>query len=451
MKHKQKSEEPQALPESIRTIEEANVEPPKEEPDGFAKLQEELEATKEEIATLKQNLATLEEQKKTLEETAAVSEAKLQEYLTQSNLSGDELAKTQHNIQLAASVALMNRKCLYYEKQESIYREELCNFKNDLLTAESNLKDKSAEMSVKITTLQTKLMAAENELKGKVDGLAFQRLQKSSDELKVKYSKLLQDFENICSENSLELKILNETTQSLKKEKQELKEKLSIALTKTCTADDAVAKKLAETEVNEITERQRANHVNNLYELVKEQLQKSEERFKEFEAYNKEIMHRNLILQENFKDMQDRVLTYVDLETFKQVQSKCSALIEQNGNVTQENETLKESVKALKAKLETHQMWSASQEYELLSLKHQIVDLQAAGDDKTVIARLSTDVVNARLAENRLEQKINNVSEIVKELEKKCEKNESLLEGEKERKLQMAAEFEKRFRLFIVM
>lgn len=321
--------------------------------------------------------------------------------------------------------------------------------KENVLTTENVLQQKSSDLSTTEKVLKVKLAVAENELKTKVDGATFQEIEKVYDELNMKYKKLLRDFEHVCSENSLEIKVLTETSNYLREEKQELQEQLKTALSKlhggsSEETDDTLAKKLAETEVNEITERQRANHIQNLYELVKEQLQKSEDRFREFETYNKEIMHKNLLLQESLKDVQNKITNGVDISCFKEVQVKYSAVLKENETLLTENEKLKGDVKVLNSTLKNYKHWSTSQEYEFLCLKHQIVDLQAATDDKTVIARLSSDVVNARLAESKMEQKVNNLIEELGECKRKSGENEKLLEEERQRITELRSEFEGR-------
>lgn len=409
----------------------------------YIKLQEEIKTidkqAKEKIHLLNEKVQSLQDANKILEESTTIAETKLNEYLFQSNMASDE--KVKRAAELAANIAVLNRKCLYFETQESDLNLEINNLRNELLTAENNLQQKSSELHIMENTHKTKLAIAENELKSKIDATTFLELQKNMDDLDLKYKKLLHEMNHVCSENSLELKLLTESNQSLQKEKQELQEKLKIAIAKI-HHENVVAKKLAETEVNEITERQRANHIQNLYELVKEQLQKSEDRFREFETYNKEIMHKNLILQENLKDLQNQVLNYVDPSTFKEIQTNYLNALKENETLSTINEQLKSDVKVLNSKLEAYTLWSSSKEYEFLNLKHQIVDLQAASDDKTVIARLSRDVVNARLSENKMEQKVRSVLEELEELKSKCVESENLLQIERERSTEIRTEFE---------
>lgn len=421
----------------------------------FIQLKQDIDSltlnSQEQLQLLNQKMQSLEDDNKSLQEAASISEAKLKECIVQLNLSSDEKARAEHAIELAVNIAVLNRKCLFFEKQESSLREEVNNLRNNLLTAENDLKHKSSEMSAMEKQLRSKLIIAENELKGKVDAAVFEETQQALDKLDVKYKMLLQDFNHLSSENSLEVEILNKTAQAFKKDKQELQQQLAAALMKfhiesSSENADELTKKLAETEVNEITERQRADHINNLYELVKEQLQKSEDRFKEFEAYNKEILHKNLLLQESLKEFQDRVLNYVDLPTFKNIQTDYLVTLKENEALSVENEKLKGDVKLLTSNLRSHKLWSNSQEYEFLSLKHQIVDLQATTDDKTVIARLSTDVVNARLSESRLEQIVKGLAEDLEELQSRYNKNEKCLLEEKQRHTEVKEEYEKKIR-----
>lgn len=418
----------------------------------FAQLREEIEninkQSKEQLGYLKGKIETLENKNNSLEEAAIIAESKLQEYIIQSNLKDDEKAKIQHSIDLATNLAVLNRKCLFFEKQESDLRNEINSLRNNVLSAENNFHQKCSEMSILEKTLTSKLRIAENELRTKIDNSILQETQKHLDELTVKYKSLLQNLDNICSENSLENKILKETANSLNKEKEELQQKLKLALIKTHEGinEDALAKKLAEMEVNEITERQRANHIQNLYELVKEQLQKSEDRFREFEGYNKEIMHKNLLLQESLKDLQNQVENYVDPITFEQLQMQYTNVLKENESLSVENEKIKENLKIANTNLETYKHWSSLQEYEFLCLKHEIVDLQAATDDKTVIARLSSDVVNARLSESKMEQRVKSLCEELEELKRKHAESDKILQEEKQKTIEGRSEFEKRIR-----
>lgn len=407
------------------------------------------ENSKKQLKLLKEKVQSLQDRNNSVEEAAAIAESKLQEYITQSNLTNDETARVKHAAELAANLAVLNRKCLFFEKQESDLRKEINCLKENILITENDLRRKSCDLSTMERVLKSKLAVAENELKSKIDGETFQETQKYFDELNLKYKNLLRDYEYLCSENSLEVKMLTEASDSLREEKHELQMKLETVLMKLHgegaeEMEGTLAKKLAETEVNEITERQRANHIQNLYELVKDQLQKSEDRSREFENNNKEIMHKNLLLQESLKDVQNKVANFMDVSSFKEVQMKYTVVLKENEALLAENENLKGDVKVLNSTLETYKHWSASQECEFLCLKHEVVDLQAATDDKTVIARLSRDVVNARLAESTMEQKVNNLTEELKACKRKCGENEKLLEEEKQRAIELRNEFERR-------
>lgn len=70
-------------------------------------------------------------------------------------------------------------------------------------------------------------------------------------------------------------------------------------------------------KVREISEKHRADHTNNLYELVKEQLKKSEEKFVEFSKYGDGLLQKNLVLQERVAGLEDQLTLWVDPDLFK--------------------------------------------------------------------------------------------------------------------------------------
>lgn len=131
--------------------------------------------------------------------------------------------------------------------------------------------------------------------------------------------------------------------QMTEEEKEELKEKLNECLSKLKINDasetteentQTLSKKLSECEVNLIGERQRANHINNLYELVKEQLNKSEERFREYETHTKEIMHKNLELQGQLKEAEDKLCGFVDVEVYNASKEEYRKVMERENELT---------------------------------------------------------------------------------------------------------------------
>lgn len=363
-----------------------------EEKRKFSKLEEEHEKMKTESSHQLQDL-----------------QHELEMFNDFSKLDNDEIAKCEKLKEMGTKIITLNRKCIFLENSESKLANDLKKLKENLLNSETSYISKLHKLDIEKHELLNKINKMENLLNNTVEKQELIKLQDDLDQLTLKYRELLQSLSDIQNKHCKEIDVLKESNIIYKKEKDEINTKLADALNKlhtfetiSCNIDNAtqiLTKKLAQSEVNEITERQRGNHINNLYELVKEQLKNSEERYTEFEKFNKEIMRKNLQLQENVKDLQDKMINYVDFTEFNELKNKCANLLDEQSQLISEKLMLKEELQLMKKKDETSTLWNSSKEYEFLNLKHQIVDLQSSSDEKAIIARLSSDVVNARLSE----------------------------------------------------
>lgn len=361
------------------------------------------------------------------------------EIIVESNVTEEPNIQPQQFAELLANINVLNRKCMYLEHQENNQDLAIKQLKVVVLKIKREFQEKIYKMSRKEKYLLNKLEICENKCKTHVNATILYETQKKLDDVCFKYRQLLEEVEKIMEKKSTgEINVLNESIKLLQNEKNELVDKLDDTVAKLYLNPDnpnteTLARKLAESEVNTIIERQRANHANNLYELVKEQLSKSEERFNDLEIQNKEVLKKNLILQENFKDIQDRILNNIDISVFTDLQKKCSTLLKENAELSNKNKKLVTDVKHLNEIIQTQAVWLQSQEYTYSNLKHQLIDLQATTDEKTVIARLSSDILHARLAQTNCEKKVTDLLQENEELEDRCEILENLLFQEKEK------------------
>lgn len=88
-------------------------------------------------------------------------------------------------------------------------------------------------------------------------------------------------------------------------------------------------------KVEALSQKNRADHTNNLYELVKEQLKKSEEKFVEFSKYGDGLLQKNSTLQERVVSLEDQVALWIAPEHFKVSISVsfCLSYIPHNQNI----------------------------------------------------------------------------------------------------------------------
>lgn len=381
---------------------------------------------------LNEKISNLEKQNSALVESIDVSEAKLKEYIFQTNMDVSKDTKAHHSAELAANIVVLNRKSVYLECENNNLEKTIKQLKIQLLNTKNAFSYKICKMSRRNKFLANKLSILENTCKTHADVAVLQKTQETLDNINLKYRILQQEYQNFSIKDNLSIDILNESVKHLQNEKAELLKTLTYTMTKLYLKsaggnEEILASKLAETEINEITERQRANHINNLYELVKEQLKKSEERFSEVEVHNREIMQKNTILQQKLNNLQDKIINNIDIEVFKEIQSKCNNLLKENSELSIKNEKLLQDAKNTNKKVKAEKLFMQSQEYECLNLKHQLIDLQAVSEDKAIIARLSSDLLRARLSEATSEKRIQELLEENQELEQRSELFENLL------------------------
>lgn len=365
----------------------------------------------------------------------------LEIYSDFSKLGDNELAKREKLKEMAGKIVTLNRKCIFLENIEKKLIIELKKLRENLLNSETNYISKINKLDLEKQALLSKIEKNENLLDNTADKQELHELQNNLDNLTIKYRELSQNLVEIQTKHTKEIDILNESNNMFKKEKEELNIKLTDTYSKlhtfedtSCNVDNSIqvlTKKLAQSEVNEITERQRGNHINNLYELVKEQLKNSEDRYTEFEKFNKEIMRKNLQLQESVKDLQDKVINYIDLSSYHELKNKCTNLLEEQANLKSEILTIKDQLELTKKRDNSINLWNSLKEYEYLNLKHQIVDLQSNSDEKAIIARLSSEVVSARLSEAECRKIIENLNKEINKYETDIEQCDKLLNEER--------------------
>ncbi|XP_044259542.1 centrosomal protein of 290 kDa-like isoform X2 [Tribolium madens] len=352
-----------------------------------------------------------------LQEANEIKEKQLSLLATESSEDQNILSKS---LLLAEDNVILGRKRSYLESDIKRLTSQVTNLQTDLANAETACLRKINDLSKRNKTLTNSVEILTNQLKFAVDPNDHNELRTNFETLTLKYRDLLTKYNQACQDKDFQLKMLEEIRKNLQVEKAELESKvlnLSAKLHASQTVNEcdegieSLAKKLAQSEANEISERQRANHTNNLYELVKEQLQKSEDRCKQTDKYNNEILQKNLVLQEQLKDAENKLVNFIDTATYKALQTKYNELLQINTNLTSSAADLTEKLSLLKNSNREISHWNAEREQELLDLKHQIVDLQAISDEKMQMARLGGELSHSRLQEAEYKRQIEQLNE----------------------------------------
>ncbi|VEN56292.1 unnamed protein product [Callosobruchus maculatus] len=411
----------------------------KNDDSGLNRLQQELETALskifEERAKLTDHLKQTEDELKQLELKHEIVEEKLRT-LTDNATDVDRVKKID---ELITENVTLKRKVVYLENEVKSQSKKLDELHNYTRTTENSYLIKLNDLQKQNRTLEVNLSIQKNIADTSVNIETHKELEKSLQNITVKYRELAEQVKEECEARSSEIQILCEIEKSLSADKAELKSKLVDVLSKLHLQnvshyedkEEKLAQKLSEAEVNEITERQRANHTNNLYALVKEQLNKSEERFKDYSKYNEELLKKNLILQEQLKDVENVVSDYVDKTLYDRVQLSNNELLKDKEKLQIRISELEGDNIQLKKDFESLILWSESKEQELLSLKHQIVDLIAVSEEKVVISELNCDVLQYKQSKNFYKKQAEEYNEELKRLKEEFEAQHEVMQKEK--------------------
>lgn len=369
----------------------------------------------DEKADFSKRLKEKEAMVETLEEEIEILRQKYK-VLTEAETDEEKLLKIDNVVKENVST---KRRILFIEKEIENLRQNNDNLNIASITTESDSKKIIAELKYKNQTLENDLkhVSKVNELL--VSEAEHKELQRRFDALLVNYRELGNELKNQKEYKALELKMLEENQKAVDVANEELKTKVvaisSRLLIQTVQDEDdkleKLAHSLAQSEIKAMTERQRANHTNNLYQLVKEQLSKSEERFQEYSKYNEDLLKKNLILQEQLKEAEENIVHYVDNKLFKALESNYYDAIKDKEDIKLTITNLEEDFKIREKAFTNAKTWNDAKEKELLNLKHQIVDLVSISDEKVVIAQLNNDVFQCRQSLSYYRNKLKEVTD----------------------------------------
>ncbi|PSN29121.1 hypothetical protein C0J52_27786 [Blattella germanica] len=229
---------------------------------------------------------------------------------------------------------------------------------------------------------------------------------KQYSELTTKYRDLLQKEQTLVCESRLAARLEGELA-VLQKDKEELQNALQQAREKVHSLEvlieavnkdmiSLLSKKLATIELKELGERQRADHADKMYHILKGQLTQLEERNAELETQNSTLVQQNLDLQQLERDLRDNLLTFIELKL--------------------EKDRLKEISDIAQEQIRNLELWKLSQEYQLDYMRRQILELQSTSDERSVIAKLNHELLSSRLSESASHKKVQQLQNEISKL-----------------------------------
>lgn len=412
--------------------------------ENYHAIEHQMELLYEEYAKEKQSyidkMSEIEERMIDLEDSNAIKDEKIK-ILSENHPSEESVIA--RCLELVENNVVLIRKRSYLENDLEKLREQINKLQNNFIKSKDEFMEKMNDAIKENVNLIAENEVLKRESENFVHLNVHQQLNKQFDDLLLKYRNLLQEFQTIEQNKANDFKMLETICTNLTEERDEFKQKIVELKQKNfCESIDSdnneILKKLAETEIREVSERQRANHTDNLFILVKEQLQTAEDRLKQTENNCNDLIRKNLLLQEQLKDTEDKLCNFIHAEKYDLVKTENCEMIKEIGELKLE---LVELQKKLGDNDSLVMFWNCEKERELLSLKHEIVDLQSESDHKMQIARLNSELARLKSVEGVLQREI----EEVKSEYEACKMRNGKLSQEIEKKssgfVQKEAEF----------
>lgn len=366
----------------------------------------ENETLRNEIDKLKLQLVAYEESAEILEGSEdGIRKAfviKTKEFV---RASGDALIAGK---KIAALQQLLNRETTraYQAQKEAIKNE---NYLRKAL-ADSSRHNKILERE--LSTLQSNLCNS-------VSYTTYNELKEKHEEASIRFRDTLEN--NLMLENDNRMQCLRRELELIKKEKNELEEYLQKEIP---SGDDMnLMELLKEARSRELLEKQRADHVSSLHEILQAQLTKCEEDIKEVTAAKSELQEELIILHK-------RLSKDLHFEKAKQLHDTgAQELKDINASLQIEIESLKKQLEIVNEEAEQQYSLNSLKTMELDSLRHQILNLQAVSEDKATISRLDFELTGKNFAEMELGAQKKRLENEVSALQEELDKSRTTCDG----------------------
>lgn len=361
-------------------------------------LMGEIEKLKLQVEVCEQSLKIFEESEDEVRKAFAI---KTKEYI---EVAGEAFIGSR---KIAALEQLLNRETMkaYQDQKEAIKNESY--LRKALVDANNHNKILEREIS----TLQSNLSNS-------VSNATYKELKEKHEELSIRYRCQLEN--NAALQNDQVAQTLKTELALVEQEKNQLVELLQKEFSQESAQD--LMLQLKEAKANELLEKQRADHVTSLHKILQVQLSKYEENIKEVAAAKSELQEELIILHKRLsKDVCFETAEVLD-------DNKVQELKDNNTALQVENENLKKLLQVSEEEAERQYSLNSLMILELDSLRHQIIDLQAASEDKATISRLGFELTSRKLSEMelnaqkvRLESELSNLQEELDKLRTTCE------------------------------
>ncbi|XP_078036495.1 centrosomal protein 290kDa isoform X1 [Augochlora pura] len=327
--------------------------------------------------------------------------------------------KTKEYVEVAGEMLISNRKNdvlqqLLNKETMKGYQEQKEAIKN-----ETNLRKSLADTNKYNKTLEREISTLRSNLFNSVSKATYNELKEKHQELSIRIRNLLEN--NIVLQNDKEVQALKNELELVKQQKNQIVDLMKKEI--VYENEEDLVRRLKEANANELLEKQRADHITSLHEILQVQFSKCEENIKDVLAAKAELQEELIVLHKRLA----KEISFEKCDTFDD--NKIKELKDNNEEMKLEIENLKKLLQISQDEAEKQYSLNSMKTLELDNLRHQILDLQAISEDKATISRLNFELSSKNISEMELNERKLQLEKEVLCLMEELDKSKTTCEG----------------------
>ncbi|XP_037244071.1 centrosomal protein of 290 kDa isoform X3 [Falco rusticolus] len=386
----------------------------------YKEYQSQKERWQKESEDMKEEMKKLEEQK----EQDATKVKAYSNLLGALQLDPDETKKVLAENSRKITVLRVNERSLTRQyttllEMERHLRKENEKLKDEITHMETAVIGKIGNLQRFKETASFKIAALQKVLDSSVPLSELELANKQYNALTAKYRDVLQK-DNLLVQRTTNMEHMEHENESLKAQINLLNKELEITKEKLHTVEQAweqmtkleddnamdkatkaitnneilsISKKITMLEMKELNERQRAEHLQRMYEHLRNTVKQIEERNFELETKFAELTKINLEAQKVEQELRDELSKSVSKAVSDADRRQIMDLEKREMELKTEVSKLRELSDVAKMQVEALEARQQYRDQEVEFLRMQILDYQAQSDEKVVIAKLHQQII----------------------------------------------------------
>ncbi|XP_055664273.1 centrosomal protein of 290 kDa isoform X5 [Falco peregrinus] len=386
----------------------------------YKEYQSQKERWQKESEDMKEEMKKLEEQK----EQDATKVKAYSNLLSALQLDPDETKKVLAENSRKITVLRVNERSLTRQyttllEMERHLRKENEKLKDEITHMETAVIGKIGNLQRFKETASFKIAALQKVLDSSVPLSELELANKQYNALTAKYRDVLQK-DNLLVQRTTNMEHMEHENESLKAQINLLNKELEITKEKLHTVEQAweqmtkleddnamdkatkaitnneilsISKKITMLEMKELNERQRGEHLQRMYEHLRNTVKQIEERNFELETKFAELTKINLEAQKVEQELRDELSKSVSKAVSDADRRQIMDLEKREMELKTEVSKLRELSDVAKMQVEALEARQQYRDQEVEFLRMQILDYQAQSDEKVVIAKLHQQII----------------------------------------------------------